>query len=167
MIFFFTLSSISVVDWLLRHSPVWHKVSDVSHYRQSLSLWFQAKTGKNENGITVKWEQAKSKENHFAKLTQPEQRSSSGIRQIDGIFPIYHIWCGKKPHSVQFSSFFRRFSFTTDECMVARMAERKKKYILLALTLKSGSTVCFLNEPIINSEPGSMLIILAYVDFLL
>lgn len=33
--------------------------------------------------------------------------------------------------------------------------------------MKSGSTVCFLNEPIINNEPGSMLIIFAYVDFLL
>lgn len=44
---------------------------------------------------------------------------------------------------------------------------RKKISIISNFTLKSGSTVCFLNEPIINNELGSMLIILAYVDFLL
>lgn len=36
-----------------------------------------------------------------------------------------------------------------------------------SFTLKSGSTVCFLNEPIMSKDPESILIIRAYVDFFL
>lgn len=46
-------------------------------------------------------------------------------------------------------------------------AQTSRVSSVYGLTLKSGSTVCFLNEPIINRDPGSVLIIRAYVDFLL
>lgn len=60
-----------------------------------------------------------------------------------------------------------------DGCTHTLVIEKKEKKkegnlsITAKFTLKSGSTVCFLNEPIINNELGSMLIIFAYVDFLL
>lgn len=62
------------------------------------------------------------------------------------------------------SSYLKRFSHWIG-CSFEMM--RKRICIISNFTLKSGSTVCFLNEPIINNELGSMLIILAYVDFLL
>lgn len=47
-------------------------------------------------------------------------------------------------------------------------ASFKKNLILIweGITLKSGSAVCFLNEPMMSNRPGSIVIIRAYVDVL-
>lgn len=101
--------------------PVWYKAQPTWVITdQFIFVISSKKKKKKRERYDCTKEQVKSKENLFEGLTV---RQVFRIRQIDGIFPIYHIWC-EQPISY---SFFLLFVFFFLSCIDDDEKENKKK----------------------------------------